>query len=243
MRRKAFTLVELLVVVSIIALLVAILLPSLRAARESARRAACLSNLRQLSMGALAYAGDFGGEFPYRGKDSDEGPHTWYARNRQDNRSLWVGYIGDYTMEDGSELFWCPSNPWPFDQLYPGQRWPHNIGGAFRYQAGYCFFPNTHAERGIWRSSRHIISRVSDARPGDQLWTDVAEDKTAPKGWWRLINHVVPDGVHEFSTVGPAGLQSATMDGAARWYDHDSETELASYTSPGIVGLWWGIAR
>lgn len=57
-KRKGFTLVELLVVIGIIALLISILLPSLNKAREMGRRAACLSNMRQLAMGWNAYAID-----------------------------------------------------------------------------------------------------------------------------------------------------------------------------------------
>ena len=54
-RSRAFTLVELLVVIGIIALLVALLLPSLQRAQEAGRRATCLSQLRQITMAVLMY--------------------------------------------------------------------------------------------------------------------------------------------------------------------------------------------
>ncbi len=54
--RRAFTLIELLVVISIIALLIAIMLPAQSSARESAMKISCLTNLRQLSIGSLAFA-------------------------------------------------------------------------------------------------------------------------------------------------------------------------------------------
>lgn len=55
---KAFTLIELLVVIAIIAILMAILMPTLSRAREQGKRAACLNNLRQLTMGWILYADD-----------------------------------------------------------------------------------------------------------------------------------------------------------------------------------------
>ena len=56
--RKGFTLIELLVVIAVIALLLAILIPVLRSAREQAQRAVCMSNLRQLTLAWVAYADD-----------------------------------------------------------------------------------------------------------------------------------------------------------------------------------------
>jgi type II secretory pathway pseudopilin PulG len=56
---SAFTLVELLVVIGIIALLISILLPALRAAREAGNRASCLSNLRQIHQGLQMYANQY----------------------------------------------------------------------------------------------------------------------------------------------------------------------------------------
>ena len=54
--RKAFTLIELLVVIAIIAILMAVLMPALKRAREGGKRAACLSNLKQLTLAWNMYA-------------------------------------------------------------------------------------------------------------------------------------------------------------------------------------------
>lgn len=80
--RRAFTLIELMVVVSVIAVLISILLPSLAAAREQAKIVKCSSQLRQLGTAANYYASDQGGWVPGEtgfGEVPGEGPHVLFA--------------------------------------------------------------------------------------------------------------------------------------------------------------------
>jgi prepilin-type N-terminal cleavage/methylation domain-containing protein len=85
-RFNAFTLVELLVVIGIIALLISILLPALNKARDSANTVACLSNIRQLGAAATNYAAEHKGYIIPVGNSKVGGSSYFWCNIMVDNK-------------------------------------------------------------------------------------------------------------------------------------------------------------
>lgn len=109
-RRNAFTLVELLVVIGIIAVLVGILLPALNKARARAYSVKCLSQTREISLAVQAYASANGGRLPYNYTyDNVKKIEAWNGMY-----ALCEGRYIDTPLIDGAyrpEVLICPSDP------------------------------------------------------------------------------------------------------------------------------------
>jgi len=122
----AFTLVELLVVIGIIALLVAILLPALSSAREQSKRVQCMSNIRQWGIATNLYCDANKGLLPY---DGDDGDSSSNPVGIADDPTLWINALppllsspsyydlqedykagnGRLPIEGDNSVFVCPS--------------------------------------------------------------------------------------------------------------------------------------
>jgi len=115
-RNRGFTLIELLVVIAIIAILAAILFPVFARAREAARKATCISNLKQIALACLMYAQDYDEVLPACvGDDNDGTSHAVDPAMKDaliddvDEGDMW--YLADLIMPyvKSIDLFNCPT--------------------------------------------------------------------------------------------------------------------------------------
>jgi prepilin-type N-terminal cleavage/methylation domain-containing protein len=120
-RNRAFTLIELLVVLAIIAIIAAILFPAFARARENARRASCLSNMKQIGLGMMQYTQDNDERYPpeWHSDDANHATSTeidtdsskpsgvFTASGDSKHYLTWMDFIFPYVKS--TQIFICPS--------------------------------------------------------------------------------------------------------------------------------------
>lgn len=157
--RRAFTVVEVLVVVSTVALLMALLMPALAGARSQARGLACRSNLRQLLLASAGYATENDGFYVPAAPDmwDNAGLHRWHGVRRTLNepfdpsRGPLVGYLADGRVKEcPARIDFVRAEVWStsfeqgcggygYNMAYIGSRlWDRSISGPQALQQVYA---------------------------------------------------------------------------------------------------------
>ena len=187
-KSSRFTLIELLVVIAIIAILAAMLLPALSAARERARSANCIAKLKQIGTAEMMYAGDHK-EYISR---YNNGWDSWNTKTASDMSCKYPGMkpdvlfyggyfgmqpetTGTYIMSASTKaaLFQCPSD---------SSNFVADLSGGSTYDISYWFayWPNN-ADSLTTNSidPEHCRDRMGRDNPGCWIWVDAFSSDSA----------------------------------------------------------------
>jgi prepilin-type N-terminal cleavage/methylation domain-containing protein/prepilin-type processing-associated H-X9-DG protein len=201
-RTRAFTLVELLVVIGIIALLISILLPSLSAAREHGNAVKCLSNVRQLAAAFIMYAGENKGKLPF--PSASRG-----AQHRETDWIFWqtqatplvatIPDLGDsavcrYMGKTPADSLRCPSDLWAeHSSTVPGTT-TDGLGGPYLYSYTVnSFITDGYTPPGSTTAKGWTISSIRNNT--EKLLLGEEDEHSIDDGRWVLFDKSVTSGI------------------------------------------------
>ncbi|MEA3404074.1 MAG: prepilin-type N-terminal cleavage/methylation domain-containing protein [Armatimonadota bacterium] len=221
--RKGFTLIELLVVIAIIAILAAILFPVFARAREKAKQASCLSNMKQLVLGAHMYVTDYddclfghlaGTRHP---QTPDEPEWPWDSPYYN-----WQQQVYPYVKNE--QLYVCPSLP-TYDWHYNGR--DNTLGYGMNYWVTYFY---------------NYLNLSDFERPAETIWfTDCKYYVVYPTYYlWRYPDHYAygKDGFARLDIRHNNGANVGFIDGHAKWMNR--QTLEGDHGLYGDSQFWYG---
>lgn len=212
-KRNGFTLIELLVVIAIIAVLAALLVPAVQRGLMTARRTACISNMRQIGLGLTMYCNDHAGWYP----------KTTHGVPQGDQIHTWIFTLAPY-LNDVDDIRLSPGDP-----HYRARKSNH---GTSYVMNEYIAVPI----RGFSGVVEDYTNRENLARPSatyttfigaDHLDPNITADHTHSRGWSSSWQAVLADIQPDRHRVG-AG-KDPHLDGDANYLFADAHVE----TRPG----------
>ena len=205
---RGFTLIELLVVITIILILAAILFPVFAAAKFKGYEVACVSNMKQLGLAFMMYAGDYDGAFPETTWVLSV-PEDWGFSSAEFPTGIWVSW--DERLNHGyvkSIKFWrCPGLYRNETLHYAMQPFTRSYAPSFDYSGHGSYSNLSGNSRGFWRIREYkdlsnkilLAENITDNSAGQH--TVINYDFSLPHPWIKY------DAVNGFI------MPSATADG------------------------------